>query len=161
MRLHDRSRSLTFLLAVSISVALMISVQAGTAYTELRVQGMTCAACASRVSETVSKVLGVLEVDVSLAEGRASIQLDGDAIPSQAAWIKAIEDAGFEASSAVGRDYQEELAFSDSSGEALGQAEASMSPIHVHTLSKDGAELRERFNADSDKLRLILLLSPS
>ena len=161
MRAYVRSRPLGFLLAVCVGLALASSVQSDTAYTELRVEGMTDAASTARVRAALLQVPGVLAVDVSLAEPRAKIQLDGKAIPSQATLIQAIAAAGFTASSVVGRDYEKEEAFSQDERDAPEETARATEPVAVRPLSKDASELRELFNADADKLRLVLLLSPS
>ena len=57
------------------------------------VSGMTCAHCVMSVTEEVSEVAGVTDVDVDLASGRLTVR--GDDIADDA--IKAaVEDAGYE-----------------------------------------------------------------
>ncbi|MEV6609559.1 heavy metal-associated domain-containing protein [Kutzneria sp. NPDC051319] len=58
------------------------------------VQGMTCGHCVSSVTEEVSEVTGVQQVDVDLATGRLTVTSDGD-VP--AADIRAaVEEAGYQ-----------------------------------------------------------------
>jgi Cu2+-exporting ATPase len=61
---------------------------------QYNVMGMSCAACVTRVEKAVSKVDGVKSCAVSLLTN--SMGVDGTASPSSI--IKAVEDAGYEAS---------------------------------------------------------------
>lgn len=144
-----------------------------TAYTELAIGGLKGEASVKRVEEALAAVPGVLEASVSLEDGRASIILDGDAIPSQESLIQAVTDAGYTAASVVGRDYQAYEAFESAGDDAVagtpGAADAEnpeasspqVTARGLHELSKDARELKDRFNRDSDKLRLVVLLSPT
>lgn len=58
---------------------------------EFAVQGMTCSACATKVSTAVSRVPGVVDTDVDLAAG--TIQVIGAAVDGGAVHA-AITDAG-------------------------------------------------------------------
>ena len=60
------------------------------------VTGMTCAHCVMSVTEEVSEVAGVTNVDVDLASGRLSVSGDGFADDAITA---AVEDAGYEVAS--------------------------------------------------------------
>ena len=60
----------------------------------LNVQGMTCKHCQKHVFDALSKVMGVIEVEVSLENKKAIVKgnnLNKDAL------IKAVEDEGYEA----------------------------------------------------------------
>jgi len=57
------------------------------------VQGMTCSHCVLSVTEEVSEVAGVRQVDVDLASGRLAV--DGDGF-SDDAIRAAVADAGYE-----------------------------------------------------------------
>jgi copper chaperone CopZ len=57
------------------------------------VQGMTCSHCALSVTEEVSEVAGVRDVDVDLASGRLAV--DGDGF-SDDAIRAAVAEAGYE-----------------------------------------------------------------
>ena len=61
---------------------------------QYHVTGMTCVACSSRVEKAVSKVPGVTACSVSLLTN--SMGVEGTA--SQAEIIKAVEQAGYQAS---------------------------------------------------------------
>ena len=81
---------------------------------QYNVTGMSCAACSARVEKAVSKVPGVTSCAVSLLTN--SMGVEGTA--SQAAIIKAVEDAGYGASPKGGRR-------SGASGNGAGSAAAS------------------------------------
>lgn len=58
------------------------------------VTGMTCGHCTSAVAEEVTKLPGVVDVDVDLASGGLEITSDG---PIDDARVKnAVEEAGYE-----------------------------------------------------------------
>ncbi len=60
----------------------------------LKVTGMTCGGCSSKVTKALTAVPGVNKVDVSLAAGEATIQYD-ERLTSQAALQSAVKGAGF------------------------------------------------------------------
>lgn len=62
----------------------------------LAIRGMTCAACATRVTSALSKVPGVREAHVDLMFHRATVDLDRAVQP--AALVAAVAGAGYEAS---------------------------------------------------------------
>ena len=57
------------------------------------VSGMTCAHCVAAVTEEVSKVEGVTDVDVDLASGRVTVT--ADAAIDDAAVEAAVDEAGY------------------------------------------------------------------
>ncbi|MFB0975217.1 MAG: cation transporter, partial [Tolumonas sp.] len=59
----------------------------------LPIQGMYCAACATRLEKVLGKVEGVRHVSVNLATEKAQIESDVKIAP--AAFISAVEKAGF------------------------------------------------------------------
>lgn len=62
--------------------------------TTYRVQGMTCSHCVNAVTEEVSKIAGVTNVDVDLSTGYVDIESE---VPvSDAAVREAVEEAGYE-----------------------------------------------------------------
>lgn len=61
----------------------------------LSVRGMTCASCVGRVEKALRAVPGVKEATVNLASERATVRAEG---VSPASLIRAVEDAGYEAS---------------------------------------------------------------
>ncbi len=66
------------------------------AETELRIEGMTCAACVQRVERSLSRVPGVRTAAVNLATHRA--QVVTDSLVDPAALVAAVEATGFGAS---------------------------------------------------------------
>jgi len=61
---------------------------------EFKVEGLHCDGCVKSVTRMLSGVAGVEKVDVSLAEGKASVQFD----PAKAGlseFKRAVERAGF------------------------------------------------------------------
>lgn len=60
------------------------------------VVGMTCSHCVNAVTEEVSQVPGVTEVDVDLASG--GLTITSDAPVDEAAVQAAVEEAGYELS---------------------------------------------------------------
>ena len=63
---------------------------------DLKVEGMDCDGCVKSVTRMLSGVKGVQKVDVSLAEGRATVTYDPGT--AQAADMKrAVERAGYKA----------------------------------------------------------------
>jgi len=61
---------------------------------EFKVEGLHCDGCVKSVTRMLSGVAGVAQVDVSLAQGKASVQFD----PAQAGLPelkRAVERAGF------------------------------------------------------------------
>ncbi|MFT5683164.1 MAG: Cu+-exporting ATPase [Myxococcota bacterium] len=60
----------------------------------LPVQGMTCAACATRIERVLGRVEGVDEVAVNLITEEATLQFDAEVVGAQVL-VEAIEKAGF------------------------------------------------------------------
>jgi copper chaperone CopZ len=60
---------------------------------EFTVQGMTCHHCVLSVTEEVTDVAGVQDVDVDLVSGRLVVRGDAD----DAAVLAAVAEAGYEA----------------------------------------------------------------
>lgn len=65
---------------------------------ELAIQGMTCAACATRIEKGLSKMSGVSSANVNLAMERGTIQFSPDTV-SVADLIKKVQDIGYQARS--------------------------------------------------------------
>jgi copper chaperone len=63
---------------------------------ELKVEGLHCDGCVKSVTRTLAAVPGVAKVDVSLAEGKASVSYD-PAKAGVAELKRAVERAGFKA----------------------------------------------------------------
>ncbi|MCG8690408.1 MAG: heavy metal translocating P-type ATPase [Minwuiales bacterium] len=69
---------------------------------DLRITGMTCAACAGRVERALRGVAGVAAADVNLATDRAHVSATGARLDADAL-LRAVQDAGYGAA-VVGRD---------------------------------------------------------
>ena len=61
--------------------------------TEYTVRGMTCGHCASAVTEEVTKIAGVTDVDVDVAGGRVTIRSAGPVTDEAVA--AAVDEAGY------------------------------------------------------------------
>jgi copper chaperone len=57
------------------------------------VVGMTCGHCVASVTEEVSKIDGVTNVDVDLASGRVTVESDEPV--DEAAFAAAVDEAGY------------------------------------------------------------------
>jgi len=60
---------------------------------ELPVTGMTCGGCAASVERALTRIEGVTEVRVELAENRAYVATDGSV--DRAALVAAVKRAGY------------------------------------------------------------------
>lgn len=67
-----------------------------TQIVELRIDGMHCAGCVSRVEQALTSVPGVVRADVNLAEGRAVVSTDRPVEPGMLR--QAVTSAGYQAS---------------------------------------------------------------
>ncbi|MBI2923872.1 MAG: cation transporter [Planctomycetes bacterium] len=79
---------------------------AGTGSTQtmtLRIEGMTCEACAPHVEAELASVPGVRRATVLYAEGRAVVAVDATHPPDPAMLVSAVEKAGYSAQFAPGR----------------------------------------------------------
>lgn len=85
------------LFAALVLAAMVAPAWAATRTVTLSVPGMTCAACPITVKKALTKVEGVLQVQVSFAEREAVVTYD-DARTSVAALVEATANAGYPAS---------------------------------------------------------------
>ncbi len=69
--------------------------QAAPGTNQLKIIGMTCAACATRIEKVVGKIDGVLSVSVNLATERLTCTLDAEKT-NMAAVRQAVEKAGYQ-----------------------------------------------------------------
>ncbi len=72
----------------------------GDAQADLKIEGMTCAACVRRVEGALRKLPGVSEASVSFATERARVSFD-PALASPATLARAVEAAGYAVAGAV------------------------------------------------------------
>ncbi|WP_019874833.1 heavy-metal-associated domain-containing protein [Sporichthya polymorpha] len=61
---------------------------------EYKVQGMTCGHCVSAVTEELTKLPGVTDVQVDLASGRVTVQSDAPLADPDV--VAAVDEAGYE-----------------------------------------------------------------
>ncbi len=73
---------------------------------ELRINGMTCAACSGRIEKILSKAEGISQAVVNLTTEIATVEYDPDKI-SVDTIIEKIEHLGFEASTEIDEDIEE------------------------------------------------------
>jgi copper chaperone CopZ len=67
---------LSFIVALVLSSSSMTIASAALRTVTIKVQGMTCGGCATRVEEALKSTDGVMEVRVSFERGRAVIKYD-------------------------------------------------------------------------------------
>lgn len=82
---------------------------ATTVHSVFSIQGMTCGACSSSITEALEKLEGVSSVSVSLITEEAAVVHDYSVLPDQL--IQVIEDCGFDAQLKSGRSTEEEESF--------------------------------------------------
>ncbi len=80
----------------------MASTKSEVCEIDLNVSGMTCASCVGRVEKALKNVPGVEDASVNLASGRAHVNLSA-AGPSTSDLLKAVINAGYEATVAIDR----------------------------------------------------------
>ena len=73
----------------------------------LLIEGMTCAACSTRLEKVLNKVEGVTSANVNLSTNKAMIQFPSGAVEVDAL-IKAVEKAGYKAELEIERDLDRE-----------------------------------------------------
>ena len=61
---------------------------------DLPIEGMTCAACATRIGKGLNKIEGVSQADVNLAAARATVHFD-PAVTNRAEFAEKIESLGY------------------------------------------------------------------
>jgi copper ion binding protein len=64
--------------------------------TTIKVSGMSCGGCVASVTKVLSELPGVVQADVVLDPGQATVEYDAAQV-DRAALCAAIDDAGFEA----------------------------------------------------------------
>lgn len=80
------------------SVASPLDEEQGAGQTvALRIEGMTCAACAARLESQLAKAAGVRAASVRYPEGQAEVALEPGAPADLSALLRIVEQAGFQA----------------------------------------------------------------
>ena len=126
--------------AESSSMANSDPTTVATRTTFLRVAGMTCETCVPMVKSAAMKLDGVLEASVSFAHARAEVTYDPAKTTPDLIAAAITERSGFKATA--------------------GDIPASSS--HPGALSAMAvADLRNAFNASSDRTRVVAILSPT
>ena len=77
------------------SLALMDETPINADRATLRVEGLSCPACATNVDHQLKDVAGVRLVEVNLGDGTVALSLGGASRPSRADLARAIHDSGF------------------------------------------------------------------
>lgn len=77
------------------SLALMDETPITADHATLRVEGLSCPACATNVDHQLKDVPGVRLVEVNLGDGTVALSLGGASRPSRADLARAIHDSGF------------------------------------------------------------------
>lgn len=80
--------------ALLFATALSMPAWAATKTVTLNVPGMTCPACPITIKKALTKVQGVLQIDVSYARKQAVVTFD-DTKTDTKALVKATTDAGY------------------------------------------------------------------
>ena len=73
---------------------------------DLPIEGMTCAACATRIGKGLSRLDGVVQADVNLAAARATVQFD-PTVTDRSAFMAKIESLGYHVPEVDRRDEAE------------------------------------------------------
>ena len=73
---------------------------------DLPIEGMTCAACATRIGKGLNKIEGVSQADVNLAAARATVHFD-PAVTNRAEFAEKIESLGYRVPEVDRRDEAE------------------------------------------------------
>lgn len=84
---------LSFIVAL-ILISSIATVSAATRTITIKVQGMTCGGCATRVEEALKSTEGVQEVQVSFEHGRAVIKYDDQKVTPEKL-REVIQNTGF------------------------------------------------------------------
>jgi Cu+-exporting ATPase len=75
--------------------------------TNLLIEGMTCAACSTRVDKALNKIEGVVKANVNLATNKATVQYPSGVLTDEDL-VQVIEKAGYKAEIEVERDLDRE-----------------------------------------------------
>lgn len=73
----------------------------------LLVEGMTCAACSSRIDKALNKLDGVVSANVNLSNNKAMVEFPSGAIEDELL-VKTVEKAGYKAEVELERDFDRE-----------------------------------------------------
>lgn len=73
----------------------------------LLIEGMTCAACSSRVEKVLNKLEGVVKANVNLSTNKAVVEFPSGAVEDEAL-IRTVEKAGYKAELEIERDMDRE-----------------------------------------------------
>ena len=143
--------------------ALGVVVLAASQTVTLRVEGMTCSACAIDIEKALKATDGVLEARVSFDKAEAWARFDDRKLSLEK--IRAVIDkAGYrvvDGTSATAGSAPNCCAGKDHGGPGCTMIEAADTTSKGEPYSTDLAALRARFNADKGKVRLLMLLSPT
>jgi len=133
----------------------------------IKLDGMTCEACAANVVNAVRKVSGVLAVEVDYAKSEAIVGSEFCCPLPKQKILAAISEAGYEGeltkeiparvnASPTLKNSQQPSSVPDTTTNTTHENNAQS----LHDLSRDAREFRQAFNDAKDTVRVVLLVSP-
>lgn len=112
----------------------------------LRVKGMTCTGCETGIETALRRLPGVVLADASYDDGTVVVGLTPDASLGTDAMIQAVAQAGYSAAPLQSTPPDQK---------------ADKPSASVRLLNDDAKPLADSFNANSNRLRFLAILSPT
>lgn len=101
----------------------------------LNISGMTCESCANTVEQALKNVDGVKEAKVDLKKNSATVIVT-NAKTTTAVLIKAVDDAGFDATESKGTKAESKKQMKAGSGECDGECCGDEGEMHAKPMKK-------------------------